>query len=64
VRIRRLVERHPRRWRFLKAIVAEVGGAGWVKVELPDLPPGRYRLAIRLRTTQGHGLVRFLEIEP
>jgi Tol biopolymer transport system component len=64
LRIRRLVAEPRRHWPFVKEIAVEETKAGELTVELPGLPPGRYRLSIWLDGGHRRAMVRFFNTLP
>ena len=60
LRIRRLLTEPRRRWKLVRRVVANSTQAGRVRVGLPELPPGRYRISVHLQGSHRPPLVRQL----
>jgi hypothetical protein len=62
VKVKRLVIEPRHHWKQVKKLLVQVEEAGWTRVEMPRLSPGRYRIGVHLRGSQGQPLVRLLTI--
>ena len=62
VKIGRLVIDPRPHWKLVKKLLVRAGEAARKRIELPQLPPGRYRIGVRLRGSQGRPLLRHLMI--
>jgi hypothetical protein len=63
VEIRGLVATPHPHWKLVERLVERAGEAGRIRLELPRLGPGRYRIRVRLRGSAKRALVRALRIE-
>lgn len=59
---RRLFDEGRRRWRRVRSFVVSAEAAGEVRVALPGLRPGRYRLSVRLRAPDSPTLRRVFTV--
>jgi hypothetical protein len=60
LRIRRLLTEPRHRWKLVRRVVARSTEAGRLRVGLPGLPPGRYRISVHLQGSHRPPLVRWL----
>lgn len=64
VRIRGLATSLRRHWHLVGKLEATAAASGEVSLRLPRLRPGRYRIRVRLRGSEGRVLVRALRVGP
>jgi hypothetical protein len=62
VRIRRLAIEPRRHWKQVKKLLVQLEVGGRTRIDMPQLPPGHYRIGVHLRAAQGQPLVRLLTI--